>query len=103
MRGSLFAYTTVWTEKRTFWYKKGMNIEVRLFANFREFLPQGTSSFGVTKSVESPITIRELAQEMGLPANSPKIVIVNGLHADLDYLLQEGDVVSIFPPLAGGS
>jgi molybdopterin converting factor small subunit len=79
-----------------------MNIEVRLFANFRDYLPAGSTSFGIVKSLEKQMTIDELVHEMGLPEDIPKIFIVNGLHANFDYLLKEGDVVSIFPPLAGG-
>jgi sulfur-carrier protein len=91
-----------WTERSISCYKKDVNIEVRLFANFRDYLPTGSNSFGVIKSIEGQMTIKELVREMGLPENSPKVIIVNGLHANLDYLLNEGDVISIFPPLAGG-
>jgi molybdopterin converting factor small subunit len=79
-----------------------MNIEVRLYATFRDFLPPGTSGFGMMKSLDKEITIAELAKEIGLPEDAPKIVIVNGSHAELDRVLKDGDVVSLFPPLAGG-
>jgi molybdopterin converting factor small subunit len=32
----------------------------------------------------------------------PKIILVNGVHGKNDQVLKEGDVVSIFPPVAGG-
>jgi sulfur-carrier protein len=79
-----------------------MDVEVRLFANFRDYLPAGNDSFGVKRSLDNPITVDELIQQMGLPEDVPKIIIVNGLHADFDYVVKDGDVVSIFPPLAGG-
>ena len=79
-----------------------MNIEVRLYATFRDFLPPGSSNFGMMKSLDKETTIAELAKEIGLPEDVPKIVIVNGSHAELDRVLEDGDVVSLFPPLAGG-
>jgi sulfur-carrier protein len=79
-----------------------MNIEVRLYANFRDFLPPGSGTFGVTKYLEKEMTIEELVKELGLPEDIPKIVIVNGAHAEFDYVLKDGDTLSVFPPLAGG-
>jgi sulfur-carrier protein len=79
-----------------------MNIEVRLYATFRDFLPSGSSTFGMTKSLDREMTIAELVKEIGLPEDIPKIVIVNGTHAELDRVLKDGDVLSVFPPLAGG-
>jgi molybdopterin converting factor small subunit len=32
----------------------------------------------------------------------PKIILVNGIHGTKGQTLKEGDVVSIFPPVAGG-
>ena len=43
-----------------------------------------------------------LVKELGLPEDIPKIVIVNKGLVDFDYVLKDGDKVSIFPPLAGG-
>ena len=53
-------------------------------------------------SLDKETTIAELVKELGLPEDIPKIVIVNGTHAELDRVLKEGDVLSVFPPLAGG-
>ena len=79
-----------------------MNIEIRLYANFRDFLPPGSSTFSMTKSLEREMTIEELVKDLGLPEDIPKIVIVNGSHAELDYILKDGDILSVFPPPAGG-
>jgi molybdopterin converting factor small subunit len=79
-----------------------MNIEVRLYANFRDFLPPGSTTFAMKKSLERGMTIEELVKDLGLPEDVPKIVIVNGSHAEFDYVVKDGDTVSVFPPLAGG-
>jgi molybdopterin converting factor small subunit len=30
------------------------------------------------------------------------MILINGLHADEDTTLKEGDLLALFPPLAGG-
>lgn len=79
-----------------------MKAEIRLFANFRDFLPPGSGSFSFTTSFEGRKTVSQVIEELKLPDNIPRIIIVNGLHSEADYVLQDGDVISLFPPLAGG-
>lgn len=79
-----------------------MQIEVRLFATFRDHLPPGSQSFSFKKTVDKEATVQEIIDELQLPLTIPKIIIVNGRHADAGYRLSDGDVVSIFPPVAGG-
>ena len=44
-----------------------------------------------------------LLRRLGIPDDVPRVVLVNGHDADDDRPLQPDDVVSAFPPLAGGS
>lgn len=89
-----------------------MNIEVRLYANFRDFLPASNTTFasfdwccageGMMKSLEKAVTIGEFLKELSLPVDIPKVVIVNDSPADFDYVLKDGDRISVFPLLGGG-
>ncbi len=79
-----------------------MEIEVRLFATFRDYLPAGSSTFSFKKVLDKPTTVREIIDELRLPEQIPKIIIINGNHSTAEYILQNGDVLSIFPPVAGG-
>ena len=79
-----------------------MKAEIRLFANFREYLPPGSEGFSYFMSFDGEKTIRDVIRELQLPDDIPRIVIVNGIHAEPDHVLKDGDVVSLFPPLAGG-
>ncbi|HME45082.1 MAG TPA: MoaD/ThiS family protein [Syntrophorhabdales bacterium] len=79
-----------------------MEIEVRLFATFRDYLPQGSGSFSFKKSLEKETAVSNIAEEVSLPPDVPKMYIVNGNVVTGEYLLRDGDVVSIFPPVAGG-
>ncbi len=75
---------------------------MRLFAAFREYLPAGCDGFSFVKVLDRETTVGEVVEALGLPEQLPKIVIVNGIHAVPDYVLKDGDVLSLFPPVAGG-
>lgn len=79
-----------------------MRIEVRLFATFASYLPPGSG--GGTAMIELPqgSTVDDVAAHLGIPAGLPRIALVNGQDADPGRRLSPGDIVTLFPPLAGG-
>jgi molybdopterin converting factor small subunit len=42
-------------------------------------------------------------QQLGVPADLERVALVNGTDAPAERPLQPGDVLTVFPPLAGGS
>ena len=81
-----------------------MDIEVSLFANLNKFLPAGSSGRKAHLNVPDETTIQALLDRLNIPATSVHLVAINGRHQqDLRYVLHDGDAVSLFPPLAGGS
>ena len=83
-----------------------MTVQVRLFGEFRSHLPPGST--GGQGKVELPegATVFTLVERLGLPYEAEEGVLavaVNDEVTDLKAPLSEGDVVSMFPPLAGGS
>ena len=79
-----------------------MQIEVKLFATFRDHLPPGSNTFSCHMEVEPGITVQRVLEGLTLPEDIPKIILINGVHAKPQDALQEGDVLSVFPPVAGG-
>jgi molybdopterin converting factor small subunit len=79
-----------------------MEIEVRLFATLRDYLPQGSSQFSCKLQVKSTDTVGDVLGKLKVPDETPKIILVNGIHSTLDSVLKPGDVLSVFPPVAGG-
>ena len=47
-------------------------------------------------------TLSDLVACLSLPEDLVKITFVNGIHQELNYQLQPGDQVGMFPPIAGG-
>jgi len=74
-----------------------MNVEVRLFAGLRK----GRFRREVLDLPE-PATIRSLLAGIDVPAEHVAMPLVNGRYCDLDQPLGPEDVVSLFPPVAGG-
>ncbi|MFH0813777.1 MAG: MoaD/ThiS family protein [Pseudomonadota bacterium] len=79
-----------------------MNIEVKLFFDLAEHLPLGSKNKKVYISLQEGSTIQRLLDQLGLPSKMSKIVLLNGIKPKNGEKLKEGDVVAIFPPMAGG-
>jgi sulfur-carrier protein len=79
-----------------------MKIEVKLFANFREYLPPGSEKYSCFLEMEEGTTVGQVLQKLNIPDSIPLVTLVNGLHRDVGDPLQAGDALSVFPPIAGG-
>ena len=79
-----------------------MKIEIKLFANFREYLPPGSEKYSCWLDLEEGTTVGQALERLKIPLSIPMIALVNGLHRTFEDRLQPGDVLSIFPPVAGG-
>jgi molybdopterin converting factor small subunit len=79
-----------------------MEIELRLFANLRKKLPPEVRGKARVPLKEGAI-IADLLREMDIPERLAQMVLVNGTQEkEVTLTLNDGDVVSIFPPVAGG-
>ena len=80
-----------------------MRIEVRLFANLAAFLPPHGRHGVAELEVPDGSTVADVTRQLGIPADLARVVLVNGHDAASEARLSLRDVVTIFPPLAGGS
>lgn len=74
-----------------------MELQIKLFATLRE----GRGKI-VTKEFSSPTTPKKVLEDLNITEEDVAILLVNGVDGNLDQELQEGDVLSIFPPVGGG-
>lgn len=74
-----------------------MQITVKLFASLRNQI--GKKIFQLELS--EPATIQDALAMMSLPQQNI-ITMVNGIHCQLAQPLKPGDVLSVFPMIAGG-
>lgn len=74
-----------------------MQVEIRLFATFRSGrfkkevweLPLGTK-------------VIDVLNRLGIKPEEVAILLVNGLDAEPERILKDGDLISLFPPVGGG-
>ena len=79
-----------------------MRVEVRLFANLAAFLPSQGRDGVAEFEIPDGSTVADVAYQLGIPSDLARVVLVNGHDAVSDTPLAPGDVITIFPPLAGG-
>jgi molybdopterin synthase sulfur carrier subunit len=79
-----------------------LNIEIRLFANLAKFLPPDSKNKRAKITVKDDITIEELLNELNIPKNTTNVIMLNGVHQKIETKLNDGDVVSVIPPVTGG-
>lgn len=80
-----------------------MRIEVRLFANLAAFLPPHGRDGVAEFEIPDGSTVADVTRQLGIPPDLARVVLVNGSDAGSESPLAPQDVVTIFPPLAGGS
>lgn len=80
-----------------------MEVTVRLLSGMRKYLPEPKS--GQTSceiNLKSGSTVASVLARLGIPADKRVTVLVNRLFSDSSCVLQDGDVLSVFDPVAGG-
>ena len=84
-----------------------MNITLKLFATLTEYLPP-ESKYTNIEALELPegTSVGMVIEQKHLPPKWVHLVLVNGRYIDpdkrADQPLVEGDVLAIWPPIAGG-
>ena len=80
-----------------------MNVEVRLFATLRRYLPPGSDRTAAHLDLSDGASIADVLGKLAIPPQAVHLVLINGLYeADRSRQLTDGCVVSIWPPVAGG-
>jgi molybdopterin synthase sulfur carrier subunit len=79
-----------------------MKVEIKLFANLAKLLPPGSQKKQAIIVVKKGATVNELLDKLKIPSDMTNVVMVNGVQRDKRAILNEGDVISVFPPIVGG-
>lgn len=84
-----------------------MKITFKLFASLTDYLPPEARYTNVLElDVAADATIMQIIEPYGLPPKLVHLVLINGKYVEpnqrLTQTLSEGDVLAIWPPIAGG-
>ena len=84
-----------------------MHITFKLYASLTQHLPpEARRSNQIALEVPDGTSIAKIIEPFGMPEKSVHLVLVNGVYVPLDQRLslipRDGDVLAIWPPIAGG-
>jgi sulfur-carrier protein len=84
-----------------------MKISLKLFASLGDYLPADKRQGNLVElDVSSQASINQIIEPYGLPPKLVHLVLVNGKYIEPQqrhtHTLQDGDVLAIWPPIAGG-
>jgi sulfur carrier protein ThiS len=84
-----------------------MNITLKLFASLTDYLPVESKYTNIVAlDVAEGTTIGDIIEQHSLPEKWVHLVLVNGVYIYPEqratHTLVEGDVLAIWPPIAGG-
>ncbi|MBI4587254.1 MAG: MoaD/ThiS family protein [Candidatus Rokubacteria bacterium] len=79
-----------------------MKIEVRLFATLAAYLPDEGDGRSAVLELAEGSTATDAVRFLQIPTEIPMMMLINGRDAASEQPLTDGDVLSLFPPLAGG-
>jgi sulfur-carrier protein len=77
-----------------------MKVKVELQAYLEQYSPNGNDLFDY--EVPEGASVHDLVVKLGMPAELASVIIVGNTNADPSHALEEGDRVTLIPPLAGG-
>ena len=79
-----------------------MTVSVRLNAALRKHAPGYDPFTGLEVEIRPDEKVSDLLARLNVPAEDVNIVMINGLQASPDAILNDGDRVGLFPALGGG-
>lgn len=79
-----------------------MQITVKLYATLRSYGPELPSGAGFSLEVPAGANVEQAVECLGIPGAVAFVAMVNNGVVHLDHVLTAGDMLSLFPPVAGG-
>lgn len=79
-----------------------MNVKVKLFSYLAKLLPPCSQNNTAEIIIEEGVTVEDLLNMLNVPNDTTNVVLVNRKYQDRKTMLNEGDTVTVFPPITGG-
>ena len=79
-----------------------MKVQLILYASLTHHMPTESLDSAGALDVSAGSTVKDLIDRLKIPAESAKVIFLNGRHAKYDQVLHNGDRLAVFPPVAGG-
>ena len=80
-----------------------MIVTVVLYAGLSQYLPPGAENRRAALDLPDGCCVRDALARLEIPADVPRILVLDGTVTTEDAVLRAGQTLGVFPPLAGGS
>jgi sulfur carrier protein ThiS len=74
-----------------------VNIELRLYEELNDFLPDMWQKRSVTSEFPEGTTVGEVLAKLGVPLSEVELVLVDGQSVDFDHRLSDGVRMAVYP------
>lgn len=74
-----------------------MDIEIRFYEELNDFLPPAQRKVAFRHMLKQAASIKDTIESLGVPHTEVDLILVNGRSVGFEYLVQDGDRVSVFP------
>ncbi len=81
---------------------KSIRIPVALHATLGKYRPDPATRAPFSMGFDAEATVADLVQALGMPADRPMLIVMNGKKVERDTPLEDGQLVDMFPPVSGG-
>jgi uncharacterized protein with PIN domain len=72
-------------------------INIRFYEELNDFLPKDQRKTDFSHELKDARSIKDLTESIGVPHTEIDLIIVNGESVDFNYLVQDGDRISVYP------
>jgi uncharacterized protein len=72
-------------------------VDFRFYAELNDFLHPGLRGVDFSLPFNPPVTAKHLVESLGVPHTEVDLILVNGKSANFEYLVKDGDRISVYP------
>jgi uncharacterized protein with PIN domain len=73
------------------------NVAVRIYGPLNDFLPANRRQVDWSFSLETPTSVKDLVEGLGVPHPEIDLILVNGESVSFDYAVQPVDRIAVYP------
>lgn len=72
-------------------------VQIRFYAELNDFLPAEQHQVTFQHPFKQAGSTKDLIENIGVPHTEVDLILVNGKSVDFNYLIQDGDCISVYP------
>lgn len=69
----------------------------RFYAELNDFLPPPRRQVTFRHTFDGRVSVKDMIESLGAPHTEVDVILVDGRSVDFDYLVQDGDRISVYP------